>query len=1081
MIVIMRDQMPALKAGRGARALRSAAIAKAHVSLLQGLQADRPRAARSFQLVNGFSTSLSQAEVDRLSAQPDVLAVVPDHVIRLPKHVRDDAFAGDIGGMAPSGPSRGAEGLCNTLEPEALQLTHTAFLDPSAPQAQGIKDAAGRVVTGSGVKVAILADGLDTSVPGFTHQDGSKVFVDYQDFTGDPAGTPTAGGEMFGDASSIAAQDMPNGQPLTFDISTFVTAAHPLPSPCNIRIRGMAPGASLVGLKVFSNLGYTTTSSFVQAVEYAALHDADVINESLGSNPYFDSDRDPISLANAAAVGAGVTVVVSTGDAGTAGTLGSPATEASVIAAGASTQFRFYAQTTNGMYALANGFTDNNVSSFSSAGFAQRRPRTTDLLAPGDASWALCSTNQTLFTDCSDFNGSPSAVESFSGTSESAPIIAGAAALVIQAYRSSHGGASPSPALVKSILMSSAADLAAASDEQGAGLLDSFKAVNTALSVADENGVPPRQGTGLLAMPNSAALVAQPGDLLAPTFLVTNTGTTDLQVSPTLETLGAPIAGDTRSVAFDPATAPTYVNVAGGLRPYVAQTFTVPAGADHLDASIAFPATFNGAATAAALLLLDPSGRQVAYSNPQGTGSGYGHVDVVKPVAGKWTALLRGLPSTVPGTFNGPFQFTWAAERFVRVGRVFPQQLRLAPGRSAFVAAELTAPSQAGDLAAAIRFRDRSGSYPLAEIPVTVRTMIPVGREGGDFTGTLTGGNGRADGFPTETYALDVPGGLDDLSIGLQLGASGYTVVGYLVDPNGMILSSASNIDPAGAALNGLQVFAAKPEQGRWSLVLQEATDPGTQTSLTFRGHVALNAAQVSAPALPTDQSVAVSAATGLKVAMSVANTGGMPKAFFADSRLDALTDLNLDSLPCSQVTTVPGACNFAWVPTRTKKVSFRAQSSVPLTLTAAGFYLSPELYGRTTGDGASASLHSYEVQPGPWYMFASQVGPYTAAAGVTAEPVTTSATATTQPFDTGVSATTGDFWADVTNGTATYQPLVLAPGATGTITLTIKPDASKVGQAVRGFVYLDTFNENDQYGIGEEVVRLPYAYTVAK
>ena len=34
--------------------------------------------------------------------------------------------------------------LCNTLEPEALQLTHTAFLDNSKPQAQQVRDGNGQ-------------------------------------------------------------------------------------------------------------------------------------------------------------------------------------------------------------------------------------------------------------------------------------------------------------------------------------------------------------------------------------------------------------------------------------------------------------------------------------------------------------------------------------------------------------------------------------------------------------------------------------------------------------------------------------------------------------------------------------------------------------------------------------------------------------------------------------------------------------------------------------------------------------------------------------------------------------------------
>ena len=86
---------------------------------------------------------------------------------------------------------------------------------------------------------------------------------------------------------------------LNYDISQFVSTAHPLPSPCNIRIRGMAPGASLVGLKVYSDAGFTTTSFFVQAIEWAVVHDkVDVLNESFGGNPYPDNNNDPISLAD---------------------------------------------------------------------------------------------------------------------------------------------------------------------------------------------------------------------------------------------------------------------------------------------------------------------------------------------------------------------------------------------------------------------------------------------------------------------------------------------------------------------------------------------------------------------------------------------------------------------------------------------------------------------------------------------------------------------------------------------------------------------------------------------------------------
>jgi len=458
-IVILRDQIADAPPVRKAMTSRAFAVATSQHSLITELQQGRTRKVHSFSTINAFATSVSAAEAAHLATHPEVMAVVPDLPIRSRRlqspNRSSNAIPAAIAAAAPSATSS----LCNTLEPEALQITNTAFVNPATPQAQEVRDGNGVPVTGKGVKVAYIADGLDPTVAGFTRPDGSNVFIDYQDFTGDPAGTPTGAAEAFGDAASIAAQDMPNGKPLFFDISKFVVPHYPLPSPCNIRIRGMAPGASLVGLNVFSSLGFTSTSTFVQAIEWAVSHDdVDVINESFGGNPFPDTDNDPISLADAAAIKAGVTVVVSTGDAGTAGTLGSPGTDNGVIAVGGTNSWRVYAQTHDGAIPLTphSGVINNNISALSSGGFAQHNARTVDVVAPGDSGWSLCSSNIDIYFECTDFNNNPSAFQIFGGTSESSPLTAGEAALVIQAYRSTHRGADPSPALVKQIIMSTA-------------------------------------------------------------------------------------------------------------------------------------------------------------------------------------------------------------------------------------------------------------------------------------------------------------------------------------------------------------------------------------------------------------------------------------------------------------------------------------------------------------------------------------------------------------------------------------------------------------------------------------------------
>jgi hypothetical protein len=1092
-IVILRDQKPEVPGVRRSMGARAAALASSQRSLLGDFPQLSARKIKGFSTINAFATTLSQAEVTQMSAHPKVQAVIADESLTVSNPIRRPSVSARSAAATASNIPTADNGLCNTLEPEALQLTNAAFADTSRPQAQQVRDGNGQFVTGKGVKVAFLADGLDPTLPGFTRADGSPVFIDYQDFSGNPAGTSQFFTEAYGDASSIAAQDMPNGRPLWFDISQFMNRTDPLPAPCNIRIRGMSPGASLVGL----NVAPYFVSTIVEALEYAVIvDDVDVINESFGftRNPGFGND--PISLANDAAVKAGVTVIGITGDGGTTGTLQTPGIESSVILVGASTAYRVYAQTGDDVIPFTNnrGFISNNISALSSAGFSEKNARTVDVVAPGEFGWSLCSTNQAVYEGCFVFTPphGPSPIQEFSGTSESAPLTAGEAALVIQAYRSTHGGANPTPALVKQIIMSTATDLGAPSSEQGAGLINALAAVNVALSIPDERGRSKFQGAGFLASPNSAHITAEPNRAESQTFALTNVSATTAQLTPTVESLDAPFAGAKLSLQLDPATALQFHSLEGPSS-YITQTFKVPANADHLDAAIAFQNPIRGALGSdppfVSLALIDPTGRQAAYSFPQAAGSGYGQVEVVKPPAGLWTAYIYAPTPGSFGSYGGPIQFSWSVERYTKVGTVFPARLDLRPGESASITAEFSMPPKPGDRAAAIRF-EQSPSATATDfpaIPLTLRSLVPTGASGGNFSGTLTGGNGRPGVGPYQTFAFDVPSGVTDMSVDLKISDNGYLLGGELIDPNGLSLSMASSSDPwTDSPQFGMTLAHNNPQPGRWKFVLvQDFVASGNQTTLPFEAHIGFNTAQINAPTLPNDvHSILSASAVPLIVPVQITNTGSLDKVYFADPRLNTSSPLQL--FPYFFSDSLPGGYGQFILPTQTSSAAFVAQSTLPINMEAlvvngtgiSFFSGSPDVSAHPIAPNTvAATLHNPEIPYGYWLATSTLSGAFGPAGSPTA-PLTTNAYVLAKDFDLAVTPDSGDFWLNANSNSSNFTPLILAPGASGTINLSIAPDTTKVGQTISGFIYIDTFDFT--VGTGDEVVRIPYSYTVA-
>lgn len=212
------------------------------------------------------------------------------------------------------------------------------------------------------------------------------------------------------------------------------------------KYKGIAPEANILSIKVLDDNGNGNTSDILSTVQWILdkkeVYKTRIINFSLGAIAQNRERRDPLVKAANKAIDNGLIVVAAVGNSGPLrNTILAPATSRHVISVGALDDKR------------TPDLSDDVIAEFSSRGPTLDRIKKPDLIAPGVNIMSLSNTNHTGYTN-------------LSGTSMSAPMVSGAAALLLNENPDyNHYD-------IKRKLLNACSRIQASSFDQGAGVLD---------------------------------------------------------------------------------------------------------------------------------------------------------------------------------------------------------------------------------------------------------------------------------------------------------------------------------------------------------------------------------------------------------------------------------------------------------------------------------------------------------------------------------------------------------------------------------------------------------------------------------
>jgi hypothetical protein len=404
---------------------------------------------RALDIINGFTAEVPGDRLDALRAVPGVESVTEDAGLEL-----SDAET-------------------------AAQLSQPGSLHTIANEVTGASELWAAGYRGQGVDVAVIDSGI-VPVNGLTEK-GKVVYG--PDLTLE-ANTTARNLDTYGHGTHmsgiIAGEDTTRGR------------GDGTPS-----FTGMAPDSRIVSIKVADAKGQTDVSQAIAAIDWVVQNrnknglNIRVLNMSFGTDGVQDYLLDPLAYAAEQAWHQGIVVVVAVGNEGFGtGKVNNPAYDPYLIAVGSNDS--------QGTATTA----DDVVSAFSNDGDGTRNP---DLVAPGSGVVSLRNPGSFLDTQY------PAARigERFfrgSGTSQSAAVVSGAAALLI----SQRPGITPDQ--VKALLTQSASPIAGATArEQGAGVLDLRAAKATPTPVNAKQTFAVSTGVGSLELSRGSVHVTVGG------------------------------------------------------------------------------------------------------------------------------------------------------------------------------------------------------------------------------------------------------------------------------------------------------------------------------------------------------------------------------------------------------------------------------------------------------------------------------------------------------------------------------------------------------------------------------------------